>query len=78
MSQRKGKKRALRARLTPNKLSKANDRWLLDFLHDCLENGRRIRCMTIVDDEVLTSMIEYANTSCPKSGGGCVKSHLFY
>ena len=50
VSERKGKKRALGARLTPSKLSKAHDRWSVDFVHDCLENGRRLRCLTIIDD----------------------------
>ena len=50
VSQRKGKKRTLGARLTPSKLIKANDRWSLDFVHDLLQNGRPLCCMTIVDD----------------------------
>ena len=45
-----GKKRALGARVRPTKLLKANERWSVDFVHDALESGRRIRCMTIVDD----------------------------
>ena len=27
-----------------------NERWSLDFVHDCLESGRRIRTLNIVDD----------------------------
>ncbi len=27
-----------------------NERWSLDFVHDCLESGRRIRTLNVVDD----------------------------
>ena len=27
-----------------------NERWSFDFVHDCLESGRRIRTLNIVDD----------------------------
>jgi len=27
-----------------------NERWSMDFVHDYLEGGRRLRCLTIVDD----------------------------
>ena len=29
---------------------RANERWSMDFVHDFLEGGRRLRCLTIVDD----------------------------
>ena len=46
----KRKKRALGTRIRPTNLLKANERWSVDFVHDALESGRSIRCMTIVDD----------------------------
>jgi putative transposase len=27
-----------------------NERWSMDFIHDCMAGGRRFRCLTIVDD----------------------------
>jgi putative transposase len=27
-----------------------NERWSMDFVHDCMAGGRRFRCLTIVDD----------------------------
>ena len=49
VTHRKGKQRALGASVMPIKLLKANERWSVDFVHDALERGRRIRCMPIVD-----------------------------
>ena len=48
--QRRGRKRAIGTRTKPNELHRPNQRWSVDFVHDALVNGRRIRCMTIVDD----------------------------
>ena len=30
--------------------TQANERWSMDFVHDYLDGGRRLRCLTIVDD----------------------------
>lgn len=30
--------------------TQVNERWSMDFVHDYLEGGRRLRCLTIVDD----------------------------
>lgn len=48
--QRGGRKRALGSRMTVEVLSKANQRWSLDFVSDALADGRRLRILTIVDD----------------------------
>lgn len=50
VKQRKGRKRAPGSRISHTELTRPNERWSLDFVHDALENGRRIRCLTIVDD----------------------------
>jgi putative transposase len=47
---RGGRKRALGTRVVAMALTKKNQEWSLDFVHDVLANGRRIRMLTIVDD----------------------------
>lgn len=47
---RGGRKRALGIRAVSLTLNEMNERWSLDFVHDALYNGRRIRLMTVVDD----------------------------
>ena len=47
---RGGRKRALGSRMTVDVLSKANQRWSLDFVSDALADGRRLRILTVVDD----------------------------
>lgn len=34
----------------PQSPVRANERWSMDFVHDSLENGRKIRVLTVVDD----------------------------
>ena len=47
---RSGRKRALGTRIVAMALTKKNQEWSLDFVHDVLESGRRIRMLTVVDD----------------------------
>jgi putative transposase len=47
---RKGRKRAMGARMPPPVLALPNQRWSLDFVHDQLVTGRRFRVLNIVDD----------------------------
>ena len=47
---RGGRKRALGVRKAMSNPEKINQKWSLDFVHDALFDGRRIRLMTIVDD----------------------------
>ena len=46
---KKKKKRVSKSRLTLLKPVDANERWGMDFVSDCFENGRRFRVLTIVD-----------------------------
>jgi len=46
---KKKKKRASKSRLTLLKPTQANERWGMDFVSDCFDNGRRFRILTIVD-----------------------------
>ena len=47
---RKGRKRAIGARMPPPVLALPNQRWSLDFVHDQLATGRRFRVLNVVDD----------------------------
>ena len=47
---RKGRKRAVGARMPPPVLALPNQRWSLDFVHDQLATGRRFRVLNVVDD----------------------------
>jgi len=47
---RGGRKRALGTRVIAMALTRKNQEWSLDFVHDVLANGRRIRMLTVVDD----------------------------
>jgi|GEM_PF-1984879 putative transposase len=44
-------------------VSRPNERWSIDFMHDRVENGRSMRALVIVDDftrECLTLHIDYS------------------
>lgn len=40
-----------------------NQRWSIDFIHDQLSNGRRFRCMTLVDDCTRQCLAIHVDTS---------------
>ena len=46
----KRRKKLVRPRIPKEVPTRTNQRWSLDFVHDQLANGRRIRIMNIVDD----------------------------
>lgn len=46
---KKKKKRVSQTRLTLLKPRQKNERWSMDFVSDCFENGRRFRVLTIID-----------------------------
>lgn len=46
---RGGRKRALGSRRVQDNPSAPNEQWALDFVHDALADGRRIRLLTIID-----------------------------
>ena len=50
LRRRKRKKTAAIIRTDMPKAQKPNQRWSMDFVSDCLFNGRKIRVLTIVDD----------------------------
>jgi putative transposase len=42
-----------------------NERWSMDFVSDSLSNGRKFRCLTIVDDFTRESPAIFVDTSLP-------------
>ena len=46
-------------------LTRANRRWSMDFVSDALESGRRIRCLTVVDDFTRECLAIEVDTSLP-------------
>lgn len=46
---RGGRKKALGSRKVVHLATKKNQRWALDFVHDALANGRKLRLLTIID-----------------------------
>ena len=47
---RGGRKRSLGIRGTAFKATRVNQKWSLDFVHDILVDGRKIRLLTIIDE----------------------------
>jgi putative transposase len=60
---RGGRKKALGQRVVPMPLSRINQEWSLDFVHDALADGRRIRILTVVDDYSRESLQMVVDTS---------------
>ena len=60
---RGGQKRALGQRIIPMPLNRSNQEWSLDFVHDALADGRRIRLLTVVDDFTRESLKIVVDTS---------------
>lgn len=64
------KKRRKRRETAPLRVAipapiKPNQRWSMDFVSDSLSNGRKFRCLTIVDDFTRESPIIFVDTSLP-------------
>jgi len=60
---RGGRKKALGQRIVRMPLTRINQEWSLDFVHDALADGRRIRILTIVDDYSRESLKMVVDTS---------------
>jgi putative transposase len=54
---RRRRKRAVRPRRAMETPEAANERWSMDFVHDQLASGRRLRCFTVVDDFTRESVV---------------------
>jgi putative transposase len=63
---RRRKKIRSRVRTAPLPVpSRPNERWSMDFMQDCLANGRRFRVLTIVDDFTRECPAIEVDTSLP-------------
>ena len=60
---RKGRRRAVGARAPLAVALQPNARWSLDFVHDQLACGRRVRILNIVDDATRECLLAVADTS---------------
>jgi putative transposase len=62
---KRGKKRAAIVRVPLALPTHPNERWGMDFIHDRCENGRQIRCLTMVDEFTRECPEIEVNTSLP-------------
>ena len=60
---RKGRKRATRSRAPILVEALPNARWSVDFVHDQLSNGRRLRILNVIDDVTKECLAAVADTS---------------
>jgi len=60
---RKGRKRATGCRAPILVEERPNARWSIDFIHDQLSNGRRIRILNVLDDVTKECLAAVADTS---------------
>ena len=63
VKRRTRKRIALTERIPLSAASRPNECWSMDFVHDRLANGRRIRCLSIVDDFTRESIALEVDTS---------------
>ncbi len=50
LRRRKRRRKASVIRIKPDTPTAPNQKWSMDFVHDQLAGGRRLRCLNIVDD----------------------------
>ena len=62
MYRRRGKRKRVGLRLVMPIPEKPNERWSMDFVTDCLANGRRFRVFTLIDDCTRECLALYADT----------------
>lgn len=65
---RKGRRRRSQApRPVREGIGRPNQRWSIDFVHDALSNGRRFRCLTVLDEFTRESLAIETDYSLPSS-----------
>lgn len=65
LKKRKKKRQTSALRIVIPTPEKPNERWSMDFVSDCIANGRKFRCLTIVDDFSRESPAIVVDTSLP-------------
>jgi putative transposase len=68
---RRGRKRALGTRAPMKAAERPNDIWVLDFMSDVLDSGRRFRVFAVEDQLTRTGLVAEVDTSLP--GGRVVR-----
>ena len=63
MRKRKGRKRSTVSRAPILVEALPNARWSVDFVHDHLSNGRRLRILNVIDDVTTECLAAVADTS---------------
>jgi putative transposase len=63
VKKRGSRKRALGVRGASYKATKPNQKWALDFVHDALADGRKIRLLTVIDEYTRESLEIVVDTS---------------
>jgi putative transposase len=63
--QRRGRKRALGTRAPLKTAERPNDIWVLDFMSDVLDSGRRFRVFAVEDQLTRTGLVAEVDTSLP-------------
>ena len=72
LRRKKRRRRASHTRLKPPEVKAPNDRWAMDFVHDSLWNGRKLRNLTLIDVCTKESLAIAVDTSI--SGHGVVRA----
>lgn len=65
IKKRKKRRQTAALRIVIPTPTKPNERWSMDFVSDCISNGRKFRCLTVVDDFSRESPIIVVDTSLP-------------
>lgn len=68
LRKRPRRRRASHTRIEVPEVSRPNERWAMDFVHDSLWNGRKLRALTVVDIFTKESLRIEVNTSINGSG----------
>jgi putative transposase len=63
----RGRKRAAVPRVPLVAPTRPNERWGMDFIHDACADGRRFRCLTMVDEYTRECPVIAADTSLPSA-----------
>ena len=66
---RRGRKRLKLERVPLQECHAINEVWSMDFVSDCLASGRRIKCLTVAAEVILTPCAEVRVTHLGKDDG---------